>query len=70
MGNDSDLGSGKVREWSRVKHSNEFNAFDALVGKVLSVPHEEIQRREREYQKQATKNPRRRGPKRKVKPSA
>ena len=53
-----------------MKHSKEFEAFDALVGKVLSVSHEEIKRREAEYQKQAAQNPHKRGPKRKVKTSA
>jgi len=38
--------------------------FDALVRKVLSVPHEEIMRREAEYQRQAAPNPNRGGPKR------
>jgi hypothetical protein len=37
--------------------------FDELVRKVLSVPHEEIMRREAEYRKPAALNPRRRGPK-------
>jgi hypothetical protein len=41
--------------------------FDALVRKVLSVPHEEIMRREVEYKRQSAMNPNRRGPKRKVK---
>jgi hypothetical protein len=49
---------------------SEREAFDKLVGRVLSVPREEILRREKEYQKQAAQNPKRRGPKRKVKPSA
>jgi hypothetical protein len=53
-----------------MKQSSEFEAFDALVGKVLSVSHEELKRREAEYRKQADANPRKRGPKRKVKPSA
>jgi len=53
-----------------MKHSAERKAFDALVGKVLSVSHEEIKRREAEYQKQSQANLHRRGPKRKVKPSA
>jgi len=52
-----------------MKHSAEFKAFDTLVEKVLSVSREEIQRREAEYQKQVDANPRRRGPKRKIKPS-
>jgi hypothetical protein len=50
-----------------MKQSLEFEAFDALVGKVLSVSHEEMKRREAEYQKQSNANPRKRGPKRKVK---
>jgi len=37
--------------------------FDALVRKVLSVPHAEIMRREAEYKKQSLANPNRRGPK-------
>ena len=48
--------------------SPEFQKFDALVGKVLSVSRAEIQRREREYRKQVDANPNRRGPKRQVKP--
>jgi hypothetical protein len=37
--------------------------FDTLVRKVLSVPHEEITRREAEYQRQAAANSNRRGSK-------
>jgi hypothetical protein len=37
--------------------------FDALVRKVLSVPHEEIMRREAEYKRRSAMNPNRRGPK-------
>jgi hypothetical protein len=44
-----------------------FQRFDALVRKVLSVPHEEIMRREAEYKRQSAMNPNRRGPKRKAK---
>ena len=43
--------------------------FDALVRKVLSVPHEEILKREAEYKRQSAMNPNRRGPKPRVKPS-
>lgn len=39
--------------------------FDALVRKVLSVPHEEIMRREAAYKRKAERNPNKRGPKRK-----
>lgn len=37
--------------------------FDALVRKVLSVPRDEIIRREAEYKRQSLANPKRRGPK-------
>jgi hypothetical protein len=50
--------------------SPEFARFAKLVDGVLSVPKTEILRREAEYQKQAALNPKRRGPKRKIKPSA
>jgi hypothetical protein len=49
---------------------SEFEEFTELVDRVLSVPHDEIVRREKEYQEQVAQNPKRRGPKRKVKPSA
>jgi len=49
--------------------TSEFDAFTNLVDTVLSVTHTEIVRREQEYQKQVAQNPKRRGPKRKVKPS-
>jgi hypothetical protein len=44
--------------------------FDALVRRVLSVPHEEIVRREAEYKRQSALNPNRRGPKPKIERSA
>ena len=53
-----------------MKHSAEFKAFDNLVGQLLTVSHEEMQRREAEYRKQVDANPKRRGPKRKPMPSA
>jgi hypothetical protein len=50
---------------------NEYAAFTVLVDRLLAVPHVEIQRRMDRYRKQADKNPRKRGPKRKgVTPSA
>jgi hypothetical protein len=49
---------------------SEFDLFSSLVSNVLSVPKEEILRREAEYEKKAAMNPKRRGPKRKSKPSA
>jgi hypothetical protein len=48
--------------------SVEFKRFNALVGKVLSVPKEEIKRREKEYLEKSKANPKRRGPKRKTAP--
>jgi hypothetical protein len=44
-----------------------FDCFDALVGKVLSVPHEAILRREAEHKKQSAFNPNKRSPKPKKK---
>jgi hypothetical protein len=48
--------------------SAEYRAFKSLLGRVLSVPHAEIMRREALHQKQAALNPKRRGPKPKQKP--
>jgi hypothetical protein len=42
--------------------------FDALVRKILSVPHDEIMRREADYKRKSALNPNRRGPKPRVKP--
>jgi len=53
-----------------MKHSTEYEAFTILVDQVLAVPRVEILRREVEYKKQADANPRKRGPKPKVKASA
>jgi hypothetical protein len=43
--------------------------FKVTMQKILSVPRSEIQKREAEYQKRVALNPRKRGPKRKIKPS-
>jgi len=45
---------------------DEFEAFTAVVDRVLSVPKAEIMKREAEYRKRAAQNPRKRGPKKKV----
>jgi hypothetical protein len=42
-----------------------FKRFDDAMGRILSVSHDELQRREKAYQREAKKNPRRRGPKKK-----
>lgn len=47
-----------------MKHSGEYNRFTNLIDHLLSVPHEEIKRREAEYRKEVDANPHRRGPKR------
>jgi hypothetical protein len=52
------------------KPNPEFDAFTNAVDRLLAVPREEIQRREKEYRKQVEQNPRKRGPKQKIKPSA
>ena len=57
-------------EWGRMKHSVEYRNFESLVDQVLAVSREEFLRREAEYKKQANLNPRKRGPKRKIKPAA
>ncbi|HVZ18013.1 MAG TPA: hypothetical protein VG897_12895 [Terriglobales bacterium] len=49
-----------------MEHSPEFNVFDGLVGKVLSVSHEEIKRREAEYERTHPK--RKRGRPKKIQP--
>ena len=43
--------------------SSEFAAFDRAMGKLLSVSHEEIQRRIAAHKEQVANNPRKRGPK-------
>jgi len=47
-----------------MKHSAEYGKFTNLVDQLLTVSHEEMQRREAEYRKQVDANPKRRGPKR------
>jgi hypothetical protein len=47
-----------------------FRQFDTGVRQILSVPRSTIERRERAYRKKVDANPKRRGPKRKVSPSA
>jgi hypothetical protein len=52
-----------------MNHSTEYEAFTNAVERLMDVPKAEILRREADYRKQADLNPRKRGPKRKVKPS-
>jgi hypothetical protein len=47
-----------------MKHSAEYKKFEGLVDTLLTVSHEEMQRREAEYRKQVDENPNRPGPRR------
>jgi hypothetical protein len=49
------------------KTSKEFQAFDSLMGKLLTVPKSTIHERHAEHKKKAALNPRKRGPKAKSK---
>jgi len=43
--------------------SEEYNAFKDLLNRIVSVPREELQRREANYKKQSALNPSKPGPK-------
>jgi hypothetical protein len=43
--------------------SKEYQAFTSVVDRLLTVSKEELDRRQAEYQREAQKNPRKRGPK-------
>ena len=47
-------------------NTTEYDAFKALLNKLVSVPKEEIVRREAEYKAKSDQNPRKRGPKSKT----
>ena len=53
-----------------VEGPEAWQRFEGLMKKIIAVPHSEIVRREEEYKKQAALNPRKRGPKPKVKRGA
>jgi hypothetical protein len=53
-----------------VEGPEAWERFNGAMKAVLAVPHSEIQRRIQEHRAAAALNPNRRGPKRKVKPSA
>lgn len=46
-----------------MKNTSEFEKFDAVMRKVLTISHDELMRREHAYKKRSLKNPNRRGPK-------
>jgi hypothetical protein len=43
--------------------SSEYEAFKSLLDRIVSVPREELQRRDAQYKKQAALNPSKPGPK-------
>jgi hypothetical protein len=43
--------------------NSEFEAFDRAMVKILSVPHDEVQRRIKAHKAKAEQNPHKRGPK-------
>ncbi len=51
------------------RQTKEFHAFDSLMGKLLTVAKSTIHERHAAHKKKAALNPKRRGPKPKVKPS-
>jgi hypothetical protein len=53
-----------------VEGPEAWDRFTKTMKQVLSVPHSEIKKRVEEHRAEAAKNPNRRGPKRKVSPSA
>jgi hypothetical protein len=52
------------------RSSKEYTAFDKLMGKLLAVPKDTLNERMAEHREKAAQNPRKRGPKPKVSPSA
>jgi hypothetical protein len=50
------------------KPSKEFQGFDSLIGRLLTVPKSTIHERHAAHKKRAALNPNKRGPKPKIKP--
>jgi hypothetical protein len=59
-----------MKQTELIEGPEAFHRFDATMGALLAVPASTLARRERVYRKKVEANPNRRGPKRKVKPSA
>lgn len=55
---------------SMIEGPEAYRRFETAVKAVLTVPHSKVQKQIEEHRKQAALNPNRRGPKRKIKPSA
>jgi hypothetical protein len=58
------------RKAEYVEGPEAFERFQNVMKGVLAVPHAEIQKRIEEHRVESAHNPKRRGPKRKIKPSA
>jgi hypothetical protein len=52
-----------------IEGQEAFRRFDEGVREILSVSHSTLARRERAYKRKSLQNPKRRGPKPKIKPS-
>jgi hypothetical protein len=59
-----------MKQLSMIEGPEAWTRFREAMKKALAVPHTEIQHRIAEQRKLSEVNPNRRGPKRKVKPSA
>lgn len=53
-----------------IEGPDAFKRFEDAMRKVLAVPHVVIQRKIAEHRAEADRNPKKRGPKRKAKPSS
>jgi hypothetical protein len=58
------------RQTEMVEGPQAWKRFEGVMKGVLAVPHSVIQKRIKEQRREAANNPNRRGPKRKVKPTA
>jgi len=59
-----------LKSMSSRKPNPEFEAFTNAIDRLLAVPRDELQRREKKYREHVAGNPRKRGPKKKIKSSA